>query len=181
MTDPSDPVIQNKREFSRVDAHLPLEIRLVLPEERQYIRSRLEKQQLPAYRLPPNVEDSLLAEWLNLLNAKLDRILNLLAANREASDRSAFRSEDISGGGISFTSPEAFQLGDLLEIKMTSGAALRGMLLLYGEVVQTEKREGSSFTAIRFILLDEDVRDEIIRFVFEKERELLREKGRTGI
>lgn len=167
---------QNKREFSRVDVHLPLEIRLVPPEQRRLICSRLEEKILTGAKLPQDVADPLLAEWLKLLHAKLDRILDLLAINRGFHELPPFRTENLSGGGVSFTSPEEYQLGDLLELKIIFNASLTSTLYLYGEVVQKEKSEEGYFIAISFLSLDEGIRDEIIKFVFEKERELLRQK-----
>jgi c-di-GMP-binding flagellar brake protein YcgR len=45
-------------------------------------------------------------------------------------------------------------------------------------VVQSEERGDGFFTALKFILMDDSIRDKILRFVFEKEREILRAKRR---
>ena len=176
MANISGSDFQNKREFSRVDIHLPVEIRLVPPEQRRLICSRLEEKILTGVKLPQDVADPLLAEWLKLLHAKLDRILGLLATNQGVHELSPFRTETLSGGGMSFTSPEEYKLGDLLELKVIFDSSLSGTLYLYGEVVQKEKSEGGNFIAVKFLSLDEGIRDEIIKFVFEKEREILRQK-----
>ena len=76
---------------------------------------------------------------------------------------------------MSFTSPEEYKLGDLLELKVIFDSSLSGTLYLYGEAVQKEKSEGGNFIAVKFLSLDEGIRDEIIKFVFEKEREILRQ------
>jgi hypothetical protein len=171
-----DKVSHNKREFSRVDAYFPLEIRLVPAEERQNIRSRAEGKEVPGIKLPPDVDDPILAEWLKLLHAKIDAVLRLLSLSGKVCESLHYKTQDISGGGISFTSMENFARGDILEIKLSPSTILSQFLYLYGEVVQAEKKDDGWFTAVRFILLDDMLRDEIVRFVFEKEREILREK-----
>lgn len=171
-----DQVSHNKRDFSRVAAHFPLEIRLVPAEERQNIRSRAEGKGIPGIKLPPDVDDPVLAEWLKLLHVKIDAVLRLISLSGEVCESSPHKMQNISGGGISFTSPENFTRGDILEIKMSPSTILSQSLYLYGEVVLSEKRGDGWFTTVRFILLDDMLRDEIVRFVFEKEREILREK-----
>lgn len=171
-----DQVTQNKREFSRVNAHFPLEIRLVPAEERQSIRSRAEGKGMPSIKLPPDVNDPVLAEWLKLLHVKIDAVLRLMSLSGEVCESSPYKTQNISGGGISFTSPENFALGDILEIKVPHAAILLQSLCLYGEVMHSEKKGDGWLTAVRFILLDDTLRDEIVRFVFEREREILREK-----
>src|ERR1035437_9256638 len=96
MANISESDYQNKREFSRVDAHLPLESRLVPPEQRRLVNSRLEEKILTGAKLPQDVADPLLAEWLKLLHAKLDRILGLLATNQAVSELPPLRTEDLS-------------------------------------------------------------------------------------
>jgi len=172
-----EPDIRNNREFSRIEAHLPLEIRLVPPEQRQRLRCRIEELKIPALeQLPPDVEDPNLAAWLKLIHAKLDILLSLLMNNQQRHDLSLINTENISGGGVSFISAEEFHLDDMLEIKMMFSSLLPRALHLYGEVVQTKKIAEGYFTAVRFLCLDEGLRDEIVKFVFEKERELLRSR-----
>jgi len=51
-------------------------------------------------------------------------------------------------------------------------------LFLYGEVVESSIHNPEYNTFVQFVAIDDFIRDEIIRFVFEKEREILREKRR---
>ncbi len=176
MANITDPSFQNKREFSRVDAHIPMEVRLVSEEERQNIRSRVEGKEITGIKLPPDVDDPALSEWLKLLHSKIDAILRLTSLGGREEESSSYKTKNISGGGISFTSSENFSLGDMLEIKIFPFAIISQALYLYGEVVQAGKRDNDYFTAVRFISIDDTLRDEIIRFVFEKERQILREK-----
>jgi len=85
---------------------------------------------------------------------------------------------NISGGGMSLNTGESFSPGDVLEIKVMLGLQSPMALFLYGEVVEVTKPHLEYDTSVQFINIDDFVRDEIIRFVFEVEREILREKRR---
>ena len=175
MVDIRESEHKNKREFSRVDIRLPLEVRLVPPEQKRLMCNRLERV-LTGTKLPPDVADPLLAEWLRLLNTKLDNILSTLATNEDVHELPPLRTESLSGGGASFTSTEEYQPGDLLELKIMFDSFLTGTLHLCGEVVQKEETAGGYLIAVSFLFLEEDLQDEIVKFVFEKEREILRKK-----
>ena len=164
-----------RREFSRVQVQLPVDVRLVPLEERPNIRSRVSgRYSVKESAFLPDVEDKHLAEWLKLLNSKLDTIIRILSLQEEGLGSLPFNSENISGGGLSFTSPHLFSPGDILEIKTIFSAIQPVIFCLYGEVVKIEKRGHDYFTSVKFIAIDEPLRDEIVRFVFEMERELLR-------
>ncbi len=87
-----------------------------------------------------------------------------------------FNSENISGGGLRFISPHTFSPGDILEIKTMFSALQPVVFCLYGEVVKIEKKDPDYVTSVKFVAMDETIRDEIVRFVFELERELLRKQ-----
>jgi c-di-GMP-binding flagellar brake protein YcgR len=85
---------------------------------------------------------------------------------------------NISGGGISFNTGKSFLPGDILEIKVMLTMQKPSAFFLYGEVVELTKINDGYDTSVQFIGIEDFVRDEIIRFVFETEREILREKRR---
>lgn len=176
MPNTNETNIQNKREYSRVQAHIPLEIRLVSREEIKDLQSRTDKGSISLMDPPNDVEDPQLAEWLRFLNVKMDTILRHLDNEHENINNMILKSIMIGGGGFSFVSTEKFSLGDTLEVKMLLPSSTPLLLYLYCEVVQSEERCDGFFTALRFILMEDNIRDNILRFVFEKEREILRAK-----
>lgn len=178
MVHPENMDDRNKREYSRVQAHIPLEIRLVSPQEITSLQSRADKKALPLLEPPTDVEDPQLAQWLKFLNAKMDTILRYLDKEHENTGNMILVSVMIGGGGFSFISMEKYSLGDTLEVKMLLPSATPLLLYLYCEVVQSEERGDGCYTALRFILMEDSIRDKILRFVFEKEREILRAKRR---
>ncbi len=177
MSTDGEAQLQNKREFSRVEARIPLEVRFVPLEERRYVRSRLEDE-IPAMNIPPDVADPLLAEWLKLLNRKLDILLRATTVKDKNAADLTCQAETISGGGLSFTADREFSPGDVLEVKIRLSPGFAQVLTIYGEVVQATKRADGYLTALRFFSLDDGIQDAIVKFVFEREREILRERRR---
>jgi hypothetical protein len=176
MPNNNDTNIQNKREYSRVHAHIPLEIRIVSPEEKKNLQSRVDKKTIPLLNPPNDVEDPQLAEWLRFFNVKMDTILRYFDKEHENTGNMVLTSVMIGGGGLSLISPERYSPDDTLEVKMLLPSATPMHLYLCCEVVQSEERCDGYFTALRFTLIDDSIRDKILRFVFEKEREILRAK-----
>ena len=176
MSDNTGTDFQNKREYARLEIQIPIEIGVIPPDGRNNIQGGTGKNEPIPLPAPPAVEDPLLSDWLKYINAKMDAILKLIDVQPRNVPNTTFKTEDISGEGLSFISPDKFSIGDLLEVKIPYPAAMPPFLYLQGEVVQSQERPDGYLTALRFVSIDDFVRDKIIRFVFEKEREILREK-----
>lgn len=168
------------REFARVDTHIYLDVRLVTPEERPDIQSRISAQAfLPLLHPLPDHEDKALSDWLKQLNLKLDTILNLLTHEKDGLHALPFVRTNISGGGLSIASTRQYAAGDILELKMMLPMQPPIAMITYGEVMTVEKK-GDSFTiGLIFVAIDEELRDEIIHFVFKTQRDMLREKHKS--
>lgn len=81
---------------------------------------------------------------------------------------------DISGGGIRFVSVERYEPGKLLYCRyiLTVGGKEKEYEIL-GKVLavkEVENRKGIYEHRIQYYNLDKDIREEIIRFIFEEER-----------
>lgn len=82
---------------------------------------------------------------------------------------------NISGGGMSFKSTKKYSKGDILEIIMTLYLPSNITIWVYGEVVRVEKTKNNHYqTFIKFINISDKIRELIINFVFQWERELLK-------
>lgn len=168
--------IINKREYSRVEAYLPLEYKLIDPKQRNSIRSRVSGEtSLAEFKILPDHDDQLINEWLKTINSKLDLIIRMMTIDHDGFKCLPLVKVNISGGGLSFNAREQFSVGDILEIKIILTFQNPISLFLYGEVVDANKNMDYD-TSVQFIAIDDFIRDEIIRFVFEREREILREK-----
>lgn len=169
--------MNDKREYARVTAYLPFEVRLVTGEVRECLKPRISGVAvLSDFTKPPEPEDKLLAQWLNLLNAKLDSIITSLSVEREGFSSLTFQTLTISGSGMGFTSRIKYNRGDLLEIKILLYMYPHIALYLYGDVVNSNEENDGFSIAVRFTEMSDDIRDEIIKFVFRRQREILSAK-----
>jgi len=166
----------NRREFSRVKAVVPFSARLVSPEERENLLSRISNQTAVELGRLPEIQDQALAEWLSMINRKLDLILNTLGAQKLGFNSLPVQSVNISGGGLSFNSQEPFNRGDIVEAMMVLSSSSSVALYVYGEVVAVDRRNDSFEIGLKFVAMGDEIREEICRFVFERERQILREK-----
>lgn len=167
---------QRMREFSRVDAVIPLGVRLISSEEKPRIKARISGE--INFARPPLDEpaDKALAEWIKMINSKLDYLINLWSFKRRRFSSLATTEVNISGGGMSFVSDLSYNKGDILELKAVLESPSPVALFLYGEVVKCEMINNAYRVAVKFINIEEDIRDYIIRFVFHRQRQLLRQK-----
>jgi hypothetical protein len=173
----SESYHQNRREFKRVDAYIPIEFRLVPEDERRFVKSRLSDEvALADFHRMPLPEKQPQQEWIVILNAKLDRIIQALTLQSKGFHALTLKFVTISGNGLSFSSPSGFAPGDLLEIKMMLNLYKPAAFYIYGEVIKARRQESGYLISVSFRMTDEAIRDHIIRFVFEAERELLRER-----
>lgn len=164
------------REFSRVDAVVPLGVRVVSPEEKQRIKARISGE--ITFMGTPSEEpsDRALAEWIKIINSKLDYLINLWSLREGGFATLPAVEVNISGGGMSFVSDSRYNPGEILELKTVLENPLPEAFYLYGEVVKCEKLGNVYRVAVKFVNIEEDIRDHIIKFVFYRQRQLLRQK-----
>ena|SRR5208282_4087288 len=167
------------RAFSRVDAHLPLELRVVPAEERGTIKARTSGDMpLVDLRALPELHDKVLGEWINMLNSKLDAIINKLSSEREGFGALPLAHVNISGGGLGFFSKDKYNAGDIIEAKLLLPMMPPVALFVYCEVVKVDHTAKGYMTATKFVAMSEEITDEIVKFVFKRQREILREQRR---
>jgi hypothetical protein len=169
------------RKFSRVDALLPFTARLAtdVPENERLSRP-LENTMAPYFAEPPALDNETLETWLSILNSKLDTIMRILTLKDTGFLSLPIAHVTISGSGLSFSSNERRNTGDIIEMKMLMPSVSGHAILLYGRVTGVEEKETGFRVSTEFVAMDEDMRDQIIDFVFRREREILREKRGEG-
>ena len=172
-----DPFLA-EREFSRVDTCVPFEFKVVSKEEQANIRSRISTEPSVISEGMPELDDVAIMTWLKMLSSKLDTILNYIMYQREGFLSLKMRQLNISGGGMSFTANQNFQIGDVLEIRMLLNMFQPVALILYGKVVKTGPSgpDGKFDTAVQFIEIDDEIANAIVRFVFDVQRGQLRKR-----
>jgi hypothetical protein len=167
----------NLREYSRVDTFMSIEVRVVPPQDRHTMKWYIAGDSiLPDYQVPGDVNDPVLAAWLKMLNAKLDAVITLLDRQNEKTPRIGRKKVNISGGGLSFDSSDKYKIHDLLEIRMELPVTLSSAIYVYGEVVDVRPRDDYYQTAVKFITIDEEIREQIIQFVVKSQPDIPRQK-----
>lgn len=169
-----------RREYSRVDAYLPFEYRIISIGDVNFVQARLSGDVVSASEVRPLPDlgdyDHILEEWIKILNAKLDTIVRLMTLQREGYFGLSYKAINISGSGMSFLVQEPLSVGDCLEIKIMLTLNKPVAVCLYGEITKIQKIDNNYKIALRYIHMDDLVRDAIIHYVFEREREIIREK-----
>ncbi|TAN44861.1 MAG: PilZ domain-containing protein [Nitrospirae bacterium] len=177
MLSRDDEQYTRMREFSRVDAAIPFGVSVVPAERRAALKSKLSgNMDLVDMRMLPDLDNKALHDWLIMLNSKLDTIINMLSFQREGFGMLPFTTVNISGGGLSFTSAQRYNRGDLIEMKMLLPLMPPVALYVYGEIVSIEKSGESYAMAVKFLAMDDNIQDLIVQFVFKQQREILRER-----
>lgn len=128
---------------------------------------------------PKAEENPKLYELLFDINQKLNILLNHISEQNGFNLPEA-REVNISGGGLRFFSKEAFDSGQKLVLK-TFLPVYAHVIKIKCEVVRSLPQEGGGYAvAVKYIDMDETTRDKIIKYIFAKQRRVLRtEKGAT--
>ena len=132
---------------------------------------------LADFKLMPPLVNHPQIESLNLLNQKLDRIIEMVGLQCEGFHSLPFKFVSLSGTGMKFSSQQCYSLGDILECKMILTLHRSAAIYTYGEVVRVGSQSNGYFINIRFTAIDHTIRDKIVRFVFETEREMIRQRN----
>ncbi len=114
--------------------------------------------------------------FMEYVDSKLDLILSILGQDiiEKEFDFSTMVVE-LSGGGLKCLRPsEDFQVGDALEILLFLCHIPLQTVSAVGEVIRIEKFKGKDFLVLEFTHIREIDREEIVRFVFQEEREQIR-------
>ncbi|HEX16187.1 MAG TPA: hypothetical protein ENF44_03560 [Deltaproteobacteria bacterium] len=174
-----------RRESIRVLTYLPFEARVVDPSEAQELRERCilpeggtglfdVEETLKHSNLPPA-----LAHVLCEMNRKLDLLLCLVSSGEEWREMAGGerRKVEVSGTGLGFFWDEALPSGTLMEVKFLLPTLPFRPIRALVEVVRAEERRGRVWLGVKFTALREEDREEIVRFAFIKQKELLRQRS----
>jgi c-di-GMP-binding flagellar brake protein YcgR len=170
------------REYARVSAFLPVRIRPVLEEERQGLRSRIViKSAITEHPEMPEIQDEALSACLHILNSKLDSIIRLLAFPPNSDRELDFARVNISAGGLGTSSSQLYALDDLVETRLILPTAPFMVFYIYGKVVRCDAACEKFDLCIEFTEIDDDIREEIVKYVFHKQREIMRKQRNSEL
>ncbi len=166
-----------EREAVRIDVVIPFGVAPVADMDLQDKEARIVGD-MPLFSYIPlkDTLDEALNNWLKLINAKLDYLINLLTKEKEGFNELPLKKVNLSEKGVRFLSSEPFEIGTPLEVKLVLELYQPLGFYLYGRVVRCEKREEYYEVALEWLHLTPDIREKLSFFILQKERELIREK-----
>jgi len=111
------------------------------------------------------------------INAKLSLILEKIGPDRQGLAGAEERSVNVSATGIRFLVNEHVEVGDTVEVKMLLPTLPPVGILTYGDVVRVKDLGNKGHeVAIHFYDMEDDVRDEIIQYTLQRQRQVMRLK-----
>jgi len=125
---------------------------------------------------PSPEENPKLYELLFDINQKINILINHMAGTSGFNIPEA-RDVNISGGGLRFNCNDSFKTGDRLILK-TFLPTHAHVIKIRCEVVRSlDVGGGKHEVAVKYLDMDEPTRDKIIRYIFAKQRMMLRSDG----
>lgn len=117
-----------------------------------------------------------LSEFLAALDAKLDTIVSLLSQKRLEDDyQDAVEVLELGGEGLTFTGEGTWAAGDVLEFALVLNQYPLRLAAAVGRLDAPAMREGRVAYPVTFTRLREADREAIVHFVFNEERQRIRE------
>jgi hypothetical protein len=137
-----------------------------------------------AMGMPVRLEHGALPEgvlqFLRSMDEKLTAILNLLNERSLADDFPIpVLVHDISGAGLRMSSSHPFATGMRVEIVVVLGSFPLQIAGTLGTIVRRDEVEGTALWAVEFTDIRDSEREKIIQFVFQEQRQSLRERRHT--
>jgi hypothetical protein len=172
-----------RRKYFRVDDILQLAIRIVR-EDPSRVKAKVCSgiptglgapqchEAMVDERIPPRLWDMLVD-----IQSKLGLILEKLCQQTEGLTRGGNRRVTLSAAGISVFTPEAFSLGQFVEVQMLLTIHAPVWVVVYGQVTRCHQvQPDENEVAIDFTDMDEDIRDMINYYTLRRQREIIRKQ-----
>ena len=177
-----------KREFVRVPVAVKISFNPVDPKDKERVVESINKSEEDTYRdveafsklimekhkLQETKEvNPILLELLVYIKKKLEELEERLETSCQVSYAHRAITNDLGGGGLSFLWKEQIAPNTLLDIVIGVPLFPKSGIRVLGKVVSCEKKGAEYLIRVAFEFIKEDDREDLIKFVFIKQRELL--------
>jgi len=164
------------REYVRTSDNIPVYYELV--DEANEGKEVMVDWELLFDELDPAPEENpKLYELLFDINQKINILINHMSGQNGFNMPEA-RDVNISGGGLRFYCNDDFKKGDQLVLK-TFLPTHAHVIKIKCEVVRAVRgSDGRNEVAVKYLDMDESTRDKIIRYIFAKQRKMLRSEDK---
>ncbi|KAA0257099.1 PilZ domain-containing protein [Deferribacter autotrophicus] len=174
-----------KREHYRIDYKGNYYIKLIDMDSVSEFKRLIDRKSIQAKTTMSNkIKNIIQKETTNMqyvlrflleIDLKLDAILEMVGDKEVDLDFMLVDAIDISGGGLSFFSPEQINKDLYLYIEGDIREAMnRVKFYALGKIVTEFKTPKGYIYGVEFKYIDYELREDIIKFVFEKDRELIK-------
>lgn len=166
-----------EREAVRIDVTIPFEAHPITEDDLKKKNARVVGD-MPIFSYIPlkDTLDEALNNWLKIINAKLDYLINLLTCDKEGFTTLPYQSVNISEKGISFITDAPLNIGQAVEVKMVLDLYQSLGFYLYGRVVRCEPKENRYQIGLEWLPMSPDIRDKLGFYILHKQREIIRKK-----
>jgi len=185
---------RERREFFRIDNRLTLKFRIIGEEEFKYLENIVifsptssfldanELSLLKKIELDEKKGEDPLYKYLKIIDRKLDLILDMLTEKSEENGvYNIVQGEvNLSASGIRFSSEIPMKKYDLVELIMILPSYPHMRISVLCRVVRAKTVSINGHKAyevsLHFVVINENDRDMLIKYILTKEREMLRTK-----
>ncbi len=179
---------KGKRSYVRIPVSVAMSFNLLSPQEREAVVELLNRGEgdfyediasftkllMEKHKLSESKEvNPLVLDFLIYIKRRLDELASHIAPEKEAVFKHNTVTLDIGGGGLSFRWDEPLQQGALLDILLHIPLFPKAGIRALGKVVSCDKGEEGYVVRVAFDFIKEDDREDLIKFVFIKQREFL--------
>jgi PilZ domain len=188
----------NRREYARAKVRLFARFRILDRAEEEAVRKGMAGSHLRrgrsigpleelAEQMAPGSMDEPLLRCLQFINNKIDFIIDEMTSPSKAGMSAPCEVTEISGSGFRFDCDIRLSRGQLLKVDLLMPSALQYRIESLAKVVRVDEaqqepgqdRNGFSVSA-RFVQIDEESKESIIKAVFSRLRERIRME-KTGL
>jgi len=178
----------DKRKYFRAKVLIPARWQALSAEEKKLVengqgRALLKRSDLTSpideflTRTTPGSKEEQFYRCLQLVDNKLDFIIDQMFLRSTVDPPRLDNVIEMSGSGLKFTTLEALPSGTLLKMNLIMRGTFQYQMDLIVEVLRVDDKGNGFLTATRFVEIDEETRDSIVKVVFQKQRqEIRREK-----
>jgi hypothetical protein len=171
----------NKREHFRVEMTVPVKWKLLTEDEIQLVKNGMGNSLFKQCGIPSPIDtfleetvkgskDEQLFQAFQLLNNKLDYIIEHILSRPSCESTGHDNIMEISASGLKFSSEEEFRQGALLKMELIMPGIVQYHMELITEIVRVTKKNSKNIYATKIVCIRDDAHDSIVKMVFKKQR-----------
>jgi len=176
---------ENRRKYFREELTVPARWQVLMDEEIKLVEKGMGSSLFKSADLPDPIDEFLeetvpgskeeqLYRCLQLINNKLDFIIDQMFLKSTENPPNLDEVIEISGSGLQFRSKKHLKPGTLLKMSLIMPETLQYEMELIAGVVRVDEKGDSFINAARILVIEDEVRDSIVQVVFQKQRKEIR-------